>query len=229
MQGVVIRTQSKRASRRGKGKRFLRWDSPETLAALKQRTADLATDWHFVAVCSHGAREREMAHARCAVLDALAGEDVRLLRDLASRACAYLGRHGFRAARAHELDSLHATVKGYLSPLWAKPGKSARSAIPSETIARDMVSLCRNLRELRTWLAQYCPRLFPLTAIAEPLPNEWAQKLTNVIERARYDGDESDAAEKMIVNFFITLGVPKTKARAVWDYRKKRIKRVEYT
>jgi hypothetical protein len=51
------------------------------------------------------------------------------------------------------------------------------------------------------------------------------RKIVKALDSARHVGDIEDAAESMIVRFLIAVDVPQPKARAVWDYRKKRKKR----
>jgi hypothetical protein len=74
----------------------------------------------------------------------------------------------------------------------------------------------------------HCPKLFPApTGVRFPVPETWLTKIGAAIDRVRHDNDVADAPEKMIVQFLLSVGVPELKARAVWDYRKKRVKRTK--
>jgi hypothetical protein len=164
-------------------------------------------------------------------LNAVVGGDAACLRDLAGRAATHLARQGgaadvaaFSAVRAAAFDQFHSLIVGYLQPLWAPP-ETARNAIPTEQIARDMVTTARHLPEVRQMLALHSPELFPLVEIPGPVPDVVIGKVVAALNRVRRVSDRAEAAEKMIVQFLLTVGVPEVKARAVWDYRKKRVKR----
>lgn len=206
------------------------WDSPETLKAVGKATEQAATDWHFIAACTRDPIAHETARMKETILGAVVRGDAECLRDLAGRATRHLARQsgtatvGFKGVRALAFDQFHSLVAGYLQPLWAPP-EIARNAIPTEQIARHMVSIGRHLPEIRQMLALHCPELFRLTEIPGPVPETWISKIVAAVNRKRGMSDPLEAAEEMIVQFLLTVGVPERKARAAWDYRKKRAKR----
>jgi hypothetical protein len=226
----VRKRNPKATSEASAAPKYTPWDSPETLASVKDRTANVAASWHFIAACTRNEIAHEAARARQAILDAVVIGDAACLRDLAGRAAKHLARQSgttgvsFKAARSAAFDQFHSMVAGYLQPLWAPPN-AARKAIPSEEIARHMISIGRGLPEVRHMLARYRPELFSLTEVPGPVPDLWISKIVAAVNRKRDVGDPGEAAEEMIVQFLLTVGVPEVKARAVWDYRKKRAKR----
>jgi hypothetical protein len=197
---------------------------------VEHATQQAAINWHFIAACTRDPLAHETARMREAILKAVVSGDADCLRDLAGRATRHLARQsgtdtvGFKGVRALAFDQFHSLVAGYLQPLWAPP-ESARNAIPTEQIARLMVSIGRHLPEIRQMLALHCPELFRLTESPGPVPDTWISKIVAAVNRKREMNDPSEAAEEMIVQFLLTVGVPERKARAAWDYRKKRAKR----
>jgi hypothetical protein len=213
------------------------WDSAATLKRLEAMTAKVASSWHFIAENTKDPTAHETARARAAILGVVMSGDPKCLRDLAGRAATDLARMnhatsvGFSGVRAAAFDQFHELVTGYLRPSWAAP-EAARDAIATEEIARSMVTLGRGLAEIRQLVAFYCPELFPLPDTLDGrvrLTPAWVRRLVAALDRVRNIGDPPEAAERVIVQFLLTVGVPETKARAVWDYRKKRVKRSKWT
>ena len=210
---------------------YLPWNSEEAWNAVEANTAKTASDWHVMASNTPESPRHLMARARAQILHATCGGDAVCLRDLASRAARHLARMGggdhrasFEAVRAASFDQLHEMVVSHLRPTWAQP-EVARTAIPTEGIARSLLSRSHHLPEIREMLALHNSALFPVAALSPTVPRETMREIIKALDSARHVGDIEDAAETMIVRFLIVVGVPKAKARAVWDYRKKRAKR----
>jgi hypothetical protein len=229
---------SKRATQAVAPPKFTPWDSPETLAAVNTAIAKAATDYHFIAACTRDPIAHETARMKEAILRAVTEGDARCLRELAGRATTELARQkgitrvvGFSAARADAFDRFHYSVTQWLQPLWADEqwcavtGKTARDAIPIEQTARYMVNNARYLPEVAQMVALHCPDLFKLTEVPRQVPDEAVTKIAAALKRKQYMSDVNEAAEEMIVQFLLAVGVPERTARAVWDYRKKRAKR----
>lgn len=207
------------------------WDSPETLASVLEKTASVAGSWGFIAHCTSEPIAHKTASARAMILNAVVDGDAACLRDLAGRAATHLARRdrasesvGFSKIRDADFEGFHHLVMEYLQPK-SPPAEHARDAIATQQIARDMIVGARGRPEIGPMLAPYHPELFSLTRVPGPVPDTWIAKLTAALNRVRHARDIDEAAEKMIVQFLLTFGVPEQRARAVWDFRKKRVKR----
>jgi hypothetical protein len=225
----------------------LAWNSPEAWSSVEDNTRKASSDWQYIATNTPESPSYLTARRRAQILGAVCAGDATCLRALASLAAKHMARQGgytigrsglHDPLRSQSLEKWHGLVMSYLQPSWAldvdpkisdhdwaRAKATARRAISTEEIARHMLSLSRSLPGVREMVALYNRELFPMASLSVPVPEATMAKIVTTLEDARYVGDVADAAEKMIVRFLIAVGVPEKRARAVWDYRKKSVKR----
>jgi len=203
------------------------WDSHEALKLVTDATEELAAKWSFVAHCTKDPLKHKEVTFKARILHALVNGDMACLRELSGRAAVHMRRLGnvqtLTRDRTEALDKMCSRV--------ARDFEFEPPA-PSESIAKFLIVLGRGTTgELRQMLAFYCNELFPLTSISlDPYPTTWVRKITAAIDRARppqlaTQDQRVAAAEKMIRQFLLTVGVPEKTARSIWSYRDKRKKR----